>query len=224
MIEKLLPEGVASVETFTDPPDALLHPDEEEFVARAVPKRRHEFATGRWCARQALTRLGVTPTALPRGERGKPQWPADITGSITHCSGYRAAAVAARDRFVGIGIDAEPHEPLPEGVLHVIASSGERDSLPAPGGAEPAPHLDRVLFSAKESIFKAWYPVTHRWLEFEDAEIQLDADSFSARLSISDPTGEVPDTVTGRWLVADGLVLTAVVLTGRQRDSGRTST
>jgi len=52
-----------------------------------------------------------------------------------------------------IGIDAEVHEPLSDGVLRLVASLKEQAQI-----ADP-PHgvcLDRVLFSAKEAIYKAW--------------------------------------------------------------------
>ena len=94
MIEKILPAGVASAEVFADLPDAVLFPQEASALATAVEKRRREFATGRACARRALDDLGIAPSAILPGERGAPQWPPGIVGSITHCAGYRAAAVA----------------------------------------------------------------------------------------------------------------------------------
>ncbi|PZS40918.1 MAG: 4'-phosphopantetheinyl transferase, partial [Pseudonocardiales bacterium] len=94
MIEKILPDGVASVEAFRDPPDAVLYPGEAELITRAVDKRRREFRTVRHCARQALRQLGLPPAPVLRGERGEPKWPAGVVGSMTHCAGYRAAAVA----------------------------------------------------------------------------------------------------------------------------------
>lgn len=38
MIEKLLPDAVASSEAFDDPPDAVLFPEEEAVISRAVEK------------------------------------------------------------------------------------------------------------------------------------------------------------------------------------------
>ena len=86
MIEKVLARGVASVEAFCDPPDAVLYPGEAELVARAVDKRRREFCTVRHCARQALRQLGLPPAPVLRGERGEPRWPAGVVGSMTHCA------------------------------------------------------------------------------------------------------------------------------------------
>ncbi|MBX6384282.1 MAG: 4'-phosphopantetheinyl transferase, partial [Microbispora sp.] len=112
MISEILPPWVASAESFGDVPEETLLPEERPFIAQAVDRRRREFVTGRHCARLALARIGVPPGPIPRGERGAPVWPAGTVGSITHCSGYRAAAVAPAHLARAIGIDAEPHEPL----------------------------------------------------------------------------------------------------------------
>jgi 4'-phosphopantetheinyl transferase EntD len=80
-------------EAFDDPPDGVLFP-EEAAISRAVEKRRRDFRTVRHCSRRALRELGVPPTAVAPGERRKPVWPPGVVGSLTHCTGYRAAAVA----------------------------------------------------------------------------------------------------------------------------------
>jgi len=219
MIEPLLPPEVTVVEMFGDAPDAMLFPDEEAVVAKAVDKRRREFATVRACARQALARLGVPPVPILPGHRGAPQWPAGTIGSMTHCAGYRAAAVARARDLVTIGIDAEPHEPLPDGVLDVISSDEERAALRALAAQAPQVHWDRLLFSAKESVYKAWFPLTGSWLGFEEAHLVVDAPTgtFDARLLVPGPVvaGRQVDRFAGRWLVAGGLVCTAIAFTVR---------
>ena len=183
MIEEILPAAVASAEMFTDPPDARLFPQEVAIVERASDKRRREFTAGRECARIALGKLGVVPVPILIGVRGAPQWPPGIVGSITHCDGYRAAAAAYASDVAAIGMDAEPDDPLPRGVLDVISLSAERARLAALAGERPAVCWDRLLFSAKESVYKAWFPLTGRWLGFEDADVTISPDgTFTARL------------------------------------------
>lgn len=208
MIEEILPPPVVAVDTTEDPADAVLLPAEEEAISRAVASRRREFTTVRHCARLALARLGLPPAALLPGERGAPQWPDGVVGSMTHCAGYRAAAVALAVDVRTIGIDAEPHQPLPGGVLPVISLPAERAALTALSAGHPGVCWDRLLFCAKESVYKAWYPLTRQWLGFHQAEIEFqDYGSFGVRLLLEGPslTG-----FTGRWLVRDGLVLTAI--------------
>ncbi|MEV6228711.1 4'-phosphopantetheinyl transferase superfamily protein [Saccharopolyspora shandongensis] len=215
MIEELLPAEVSSAEAFDDPPDVVLFPEEEALIARARDKRRREFTTGRWCARQALSRLGVPPAPLLRGERGAPQWPAGILGSITHCTGYRAAVAARAEEVHTVGIDAEPHAPLPDGVLNVVSLEAERADLARLSAARPDTHWDRILFSCKETVYKAWYPITGRWLGFEDARLELGTGTFTAHLRKegAELAGRPLTAFTGRWLVRDGLVVSAIAAT-----------
>jgi 4'-phosphopantetheinyl transferase EntD len=230
VIEKVLPAGVAWAEEFGDRADAVLFPDEAVAVAKAVERRRREFATGRSLAREALAGLGVAPASVPPGERGAPRWPRGVVGSITHCAGYRAAVVARTDRVRAIGIDAEPDGPLPDGVLDRVSLPGERAMLR--DLAVPGRRWDLLLFSAKESVYKAWFPLTGRWLGFEDAELTIDpaagnpaAGTFAARILVADlsatdgtasgadaPGEPVPGVLSGRWLVRDGILLTAVTV------------
>jgi 4'-phosphopantetheinyl transferase EntD len=217
MITEILPDGVVAEEAFGDLPEAELFPEEEAAVARAVPKRRGEFSTVRACARAALARLGIPPAPIVPGARGAPQWPAGVVGSITHCDDYRACAVARESDVVTIGLDAEPHGTLPHGVLNLVSSAQERDGLARLSAAVPEVHWDRILFCAKESVYKAWFPLTHRWLNFEDAHVDIDPASgtFSARLLVKGPVvnGAVIDGFNGRWLVGNGLIATAIVVT-----------
>ena len=97
-----------------------------------------------------------------------------MVGSITHCAGYRACAVARAAHVAGVGIDAEPHAPLPAGVLGQIARPEERPLLARAGRTEPAVHWDRLLFCAKEAVYKVWFPLAACWLGFEDAVLTLD--------------------------------------------------
>lgn len=226
MIEKILPAGVASAEAFDDPPDAVLYPEEADVISRAVDKRRREFRTVRHCARRALRQLGLPPAAVLPGERGEPQWPPGVVGSMTHCGGYRAAALAHSCQLRALGIDAEPHEPLPAGVLDAISLGEERDRLSQLAAAARAICWDRILFCAKETIYKAWFPLTHRWLGFEDVAVTINpgtinpftADAaegtFSARLLVAGPTiaGAELTRLDGRWLRSNGLVLTTIAL------------
>ena len=113
----LLPPAAVVVEAFSDDPGDLPFAGEEHLITDAVNGRRREFVTARRCARQALTALGLPATAIPAGPDRQPQWPSGVAGSITHCPGYRAAAVAMGTEVASLGIDAEPHEPLPGGAV-----------------------------------------------------------------------------------------------------------
>jgi 4'-phosphopantetheinyl transferase EntD len=222
VIGDLLPPSVVTAEALGDSANAVLLPEEEPLVAEAVEKRRREFAATRACARQALAALGLPPQPLLSGPRREPLWPDGIVGSLTHCSGYRAAAVARRSDFASLGIDAEPDEVLAVDVAAQVALPVERDALRRlPDDVCWA----RVVFSAKESIYKAWYPLARRWLGFEDALVHLCPDSggdpsaggFIGRLLVPGPLvgGKPLTSLSGRYLVRHRLILTAVTVPHR---------
>ncbi|KWX22180.1 4'-phosphopantetheinyl transferase [Mycolicibacterium wolinskyi] len=220
LLAQVLPDGsdtVASAELYDDPPGLAPLPEEEPLVARSVAKRRNEFVTVRYCARQALGELGIGPVPILKGDKGEPCWPDGVVGSLTHCKGFRGAVVGRAGDVRSIGIDAEPHDVLPDGVLGAITLPVERTELSTmPGNL----HWDRILFCAKEATYKAWYPLTHRWLGFEDAHITFAVDDsgtagrFRSQILI-DPAAEHGPPLTaldGRWSVRDGVTLTAIVL------------
>jgi 4'-phosphopantetheinyl transferase EntD len=193
--------------------EVALRPDEAHFVADAVDTRRREFAVGRSLAREALRSIGASAGPIGVGAHREPLWPAGVVGSITHCDGYIAAAVAFRDDVRSLGVDAEPALPLPADVVALVASPDEFARLDGIG-----PAAERVLFSAKESIYKAWFPLTGRWLGFEDCDLSLTpsdtaAGSFvgNVRPSLLIDEHDV-DAFHGRYEIHGGHILTAVVV------------
>lgn len=211
MIGSILPAAVRAVQSYTHRLDITLSPREEALIARAVTKRRSEFTTVRACAHEALAALGCTPGPLLPDERGAPSWPAGIVGSMTHCAGYGAAAVAHAHEITALGIDAEPNSPLPRGVLESVTRPEERTALTDLASTTAGPAWDRLLFSAKESVYKAWYPFTHRFLHFHEMSLELAPDgTFIARVLVPAP----PELacVRGLWATGHGHVVTAVAI------------
>lgn len=217
LLAAVLPDRVATAEMYSDPADLAPLPEEEPLIAKSVAKRRNEFITVRYCARQALGKLGVAPVPILKGDKGEPRWPDGIVGSLTHCEGFRGAVVGRGTEVRSLGIDAEPHGVLPKGVLEAVSLPAERTELAVLGTGL---HWDRILFCAKEATYKAWYPLTHRWLGFEDAHITFTLEgsgssgTFTSRILI-DPAAESGPPLTelpGRWTMANGLVVTAISL------------
>lgn len=218
MISQILPPQMAAVETFADIAGAMLFPGEEAALSGAAAQRRAEFATARACARAALARLGLPAAPILPGPNGEPRWPAGVAGSITHCIGYRACAVAWAQDIAAVGIDAEPNLPLPRGVLDAVAIAAEHAWLAERPTTAPWVCWDRLLFSAKESVYKAWFSLTGRQLRFEDAAIVVDpADSrLTARVQARGLRGKGQQLtwLDGGWLGGNGLVVTTIMIPG----------
>jgi 4'-phosphopantetheinyl transferase EntD len=219
LLTAVLPPCVVAVDAVGDPPDGPLFPEEQRTVAHAVARRVREFTGARTCARSALSRLGAPAGPLPSGRGGAPVWPHGVVGSLTHCEGYCGAAVARRTTCRTVGIDAEPHLPLPAGVVTQVTAPEERDLVAdLPAGV----CWDRLVFSAKESVYKAWFPLTGSWLGFEDVVVEPrprdpadpTAGDLVVRLLLAPERRPDcwPPVVTGAYAVRHGLVLTAVTL------------
>ena len=181
----------------------------------AVEGRRRDFTAGRACARRALAGLGLPALPVPAATDRSPVWPAGVVGTITHTDGYCAAAAARSAEIRSVGMDAERHKELSPGVRRLICLPEEEESfgrLPV-GLSWPA-----VVFSAKESVYKVWYPIVGTWLDFHDARVELDPDAgtFTARIAPARveaaPVTQAPSVVTGRFSVDGHLVRTAAVL------------
>jgi 4'-phosphopantetheinyl transferase EntD len=151
--------------------DALL-PAEQALVARAVAARRREFATARACARRLLAELGIEGFALLRGADRAPLWPSGIAGSISHCHDLCVVAVAPREAARSLGVDVEPDEPLERELWPRLLTGRELAGLER---SEPASRgrLVRLLFSAKESVYKCVRGAGGPELGFHDVEIEL---------------------------------------------------
>jgi enterobactin synthetase component D / holo-[acyl-carrier protein] synthase len=223
VIEALLPDSVVAVETHGDDGtlDAPLYPEEEARLIRAVAKRRREFAGVRACARRAMEKLGVPPQPVLPGDQGAPRWPDGLIGSMTHSDDYYAAALARATDLVSLGIDAEPHDALPREVVPFVFLPAERARLRRLAEQRPEVHWDRLLFSAKESVYKAWFPLTGQWLDFAEADIELSTDpgtglagALRAELLVPGPlvAGRRLGVFEGRWTVQQGLIATAVTI------------
>lgn len=175
LIARLLVPGLSGAEIWDEEQVIALHPEEEIHVARAVGKRRRDFALGRTCARTALAELGHGGAVIAKGDDGAPLWPQGITGSITHTQGYAAALVGENRDFAGIGIDAERAGGVTRDLWPRLFSRAEQAQI----ATHSNPLLGATLFfSAKEASYKAW--ALKGPLAFRDIEIVLDGGRFVA--------------------------------------------
>lgn len=206
---RMLPPGVAFAIWEGDGSPAEC-PGESTALLGAVPARATEFRRGRACARDALAQLGAPPAPLPVGPGRAPVWPAGFVGSITHCRGLVAAVAATSHRYTALGLDAEPAGSLPAGTRHFVLHPVERE-----GRDGLATDIDKVVFSAKESIFKALFPFSGVWLGFHDVIVEVDPSGrrFSARPA-PDASAVAPriGALQGRCVIEQGLVVTACFL------------
>lgn len=199
MIATLVPDHVLVAQWQGGGRHPEVLPEERALVARAVERRRREFAQGRDCAHRVLAELGWVDFPVLSGPDREPLWPPGVVGSITHSEGYVAAAVARvadLGSIRGLGIDAEVRAPLGPEVSRLVLTENEQRRL---GGAADS-LMATTLFSAKEAVYKCWFPLTGRWLDYRDAEIDLDPATgrFEVRLLASAPDPPAGLLLSGR--------------------------
>jgi 4'-phosphopantetheinyl transferase EntD len=133
-------------------------------------RRVHQSRCARALAIELLDEQGAPDvTEIRKDPRGRPDWPADFTGSLSHTDGYGLAATAPRSRCAALGVDVEPALPLPADADTLVLTGDERRWLDT---ADPG--AGRLVFCAKECVHKAIEPLRDVWLEFSDVSIEVD--------------------------------------------------
>ena len=207
-LKDLFSSSVAIAETRNTNIDAaFLSPAERTYLENVSQNRKREFIAGRFCAHEAMMLASMPPENIHIGGKGEPIWPSNIVGSITHSHGYAAAAVARKSDIISVGLDAEIDEPLSSKALQRISNHQEEEWAKTVGGAL-VQHPGKVLFSAKEATYKAWYPITHEWLGFKEAHINFhdQGNSFTVQIQKNGPIREMH----GKYAIRKDVILTAI--------------
>jgi 4'-phosphopantetheinyl transferase EntD len=147
--------------------------EEERLIETAVKKRQQEFRAGRNAAHQALDELSAPWEPLMRDEKRQPLWPAGFLGSISHCRGECVAVCAKAGDLISLGIDVEPLEPLPKGVAQYIHTPHDQATMEADRSLP-----ERLIFSAKESIYKCYFPLIGEHMGFQSVSLNIDPDKM----------------------------------------------
>ena len=181
--------------------------EEWHIISSAVDSRRREFSTGRWLAREGLSRLGEERVAIPQGARREPVWPDSIIGSISHTSTQVVVVLALQKEYRGIGIDLEEKNRVEAGLLCKLVTERER-----------LYHGDidyTLLFSAKEAIYKLMFPVAREYIDFLDVEVELcfRTSSFSASYIGENKDANVLAGIEGSFIDSGSLWLSFASMT-----------
>ena len=204
-VERLFPSGVIAFEFggVASPSDLL--PSERECVAHAVEKRVREFAAGRLTARAALVALGHEPVPLLIGPDRMPAWPAGVVGSITHTDGYCVAVVGSATQFAAIGVDAECVEAMSPSLWPLTLHAEEFASLKNLDEAARL-QMTTIIFSAKEAFYKCQYPLTRRWIGFEEVTVKVADNTFElSMVEETHPVRSVSSPWVGRFMFGEAL-------------------
>ncbi len=211
ILEPLFPDDVRSVFSESVPANVERYPEEEQFTKQMVERRLQEFQHGRSCARLALSMLDQPPGPVGRGKHREPLWPAGFIGSISHAGDHAAAAVAATDLFLGIGLDVEFADPIEDGL---IASICRPEEIGRVDDGENIGYRAKLLFSIKESIYKCMWPLTRQFVDFTEIEVRLVAgsDNYEAIAHTAKCDAVPVDRLSGRYRRYGQLILASAFI------------
>jgi len=211
----LFPDDVVTaLAVASEDSDAEPFIEEQRFTQGVSPERAREFRLGRLCARHALGGLGLLPKAIPVGRDGSPRWPAGSLGSISHSHGLCGAAICRAGRYRGIGFDIASDLPLDAAIARAICAPAEVAWLGERTESERG-YLAKILFSAKESVWKALSRDLIRPADLQQFEISLglpDRTFRVRRLAGLKPSREARERIRGRFVHMPPWILTGVLV------------
>jgi 4'-phosphopantetheinyl transferase EntD len=207
-LTRMFPSTVSCVFSARPPESFALLGEEINAAATMSPSRQREFSHGRMCARQALAALGLPDCTVPTEPSRAPRWPDKIAGSISHCGDYAAAVAARTADCPGLGIDLEKDTAIDSALSGIICRTEEYQLIQSIG---QYPTATKLIFSAKESIFKCIWPSVQRFVDFQEIEIQPDLLAGTFRAIAHSPAlpHELIESIRGHFVRTDGLLITA---------------
>lgn len=218
MLDNLFPESVITEVAAPWMWRAELMREEKAIIENAVDKRRREFTAGRTCARGILGQLGFSGDPVIGKDRyGAPAWPEGITGSISHADDLCVVSIGRRTReLTSLGVDVEKDTDLDPELVDMVCDEREKAAC-VDARTEDRLRIAKVIFSAKESVYKCLYPVVKTMLDFHDVHIQLDAagNTFTGTANGKLHAGLAGSICNGRILRAEGYIYTGCTLTAR---------
>ena len=164
-----------------------LHPAEENYFSQlSSVSRKEHYRSGRICAGEVLSKLGTIGQPVLRDPQTRePLWPEGISGAITHSGNWAAAAAGKTSDVSGIGIDLEDLERQVDSRISRHVCIPEEQKWLQECGEDFLEQNLKIIFSAKESIFKAFFPYTRTYLHFHDARILMEQTLFQKSKSDS---------------------------------------
>lgn len=154
---------------------ASLLPKERAALGAVGSHRQREFALGRCCAREAMRRIGMTPSPIGREPGGAPRWPESVVGSISHTHGYAVAVLARGVGAVGVDVERTDRELTERAWTRVLAGTrvGQR-------------RQDRhAVFAIKEAFYKLVFPSVGRLVGFDAVRVTLFGEGLGCSVQLN---------------------------------------
>jgi len=160
---------------------------EEALIRAAMSKRQREFRSGRHFARKLLGSLGYCATEILARPDGDPIWPVGTCGSIAHSGELVLVIVGETGFFQGIGIDLEVDFVVDPEFRSLVCRPEE--ILQQGKFLQRGLNIAKFCFVAKEAFYKAIFPTSRRFLNFDQVYVHFDLDTNSFKCYVEDVEG-----------------------------------
>ncbi len=176
-------------------------------------KRRSEFLEGRLLIHTSLKADGHQFWNLPVGigENREPLFDFQFSGALTHNKNYIIFAYALGQKSVGV--DVEQKERAKKNIEHQILS--DEDKLQE-GVLPNSNEFLTLVFSAKESCYKALYPFFQEYFGMKDAYLSsVNGEDQSFEIVVTKTfkkrVGHGPLVLKGRYLMDEENIFTYIL-------------
>lgn len=192
-----------------------LLPDELVYVESSAAKRRADFSTGRYCARQALAGLINASPPILQGSSRQPLWPHGVVGSISHSQNITGAVAALNSNIIAIGLDIETIGGIKPDMWNMVFHQEEQELIQSKQGKTEV--WATLLFSLKEAFYKMQYPLTKLFLDFLDVSISEINGRLCLRVKKNDINLQpiVLDNVSVVWTLMNSELLSVCYISAK---------
>lgn len=138
-------------------------------LQNAVTKRKAEHLASRWLVQQTLAHFEVPDFILHNAPDRSPIWPDGIQASLSHSGDCVMLAVTHAPLCVGIDVEQIMAAETAQQTADMLMNTAERaylSALPLPFAVSAT-----LLFSLKESLYKALWPTLRQPMDFHQAEL-----------------------------------------------------
>lgn len=159
----------------------------------------------------AMRTLGLPSQPVCMGRDRAPIWPDGLTGSLSHTETCCVVVLTQTKTTSALGIDLEPNSALDQDLIPEICTPAEQFWVSQ--RSDPA-HQARLIFSAKEAVYKAQYSLSRTFMEFRDLCVIPHPATRTYRATFQRSVGPFKEgrCLTGHFLQQAGLIVTLLWL------------
>ena len=178
--------------------------EEQATISNSADVRVREYTAGRTLAREMISQYLPWVGSIPTDADRCPVWPTGLSGSISHTRSHVGVAIASSSKILGVGIDLEPVGSVTDDLFDQLFTKGELKTIHSSSDDSIATRI----FCCKEAVYKAAFPSTRVFLNFQQLEIRLSesAKEFEVAYTEDPETLKFIDTGKGNVDVINGRV------------------